>query len=125
MNALANKAQSWKGSLSDEPGLKEPALDPVLLAASLAGPSLASALGGTSAEIAPEMLPAIAKGSKVGGPHALFAYNDNFGPDMTKRAIYNVFGDPAHPAIQKAGWGSSVPIEMLRKFGIPVVGRQK
>lgn len=71
-----------------------------------------------------EALPGIAKGAKTGDPHALFAYEDMFGPGMTKRSIYNIFGDPSHPVIQKAGWGSSLPAEALKKFGIPITGKQ-
>jgi hypothetical protein len=75
-------------------------------------------------ETAPEMLPPVQSGSKTGDPHALFAYNDNFGPDMSQRSIYNVFGDPSDPVFQKTGWGSSLPAESLKKFGIPITGRQ-
>ena len=73
---------------------------------------------------APELLPGIAKGAKTGDPHALFAYEDTFGPGMTKRALYNIFGDVNHPAIKQAGWGSSVPADVLKKFGIPITGKQ-
>lgn len=72
----------------------------------------------------PESLPEIAAGSKTGDPHALFAYHDDFGPNMTKRAVYNVFGDPAHPTIKEVGLGSSVGEDVLKKFGIPIVGRE-
>lgn len=72
----------------------------------------------------PDLLPGIAKGAKTGDPHALYAYTDNFGPGMTPRSIYNVFGDPTHPAVKAAGWGSSLPAESLQKFGIPITGKQ-
>ena len=65
------------------------------------------------APISGKDLPVVASGSKTGAPHALFAYNDNFGPNGSPRSIYNVFGDPEHPAIQKAGWGSSLPAEEI------------
>jgi len=74
--------------------------------------------------VAPETLPEIASGAKTGDPHALFAYFDDFGPGGAKRPVYNIFGDPAHPAVQKAGWGSSVPADVLEEFQIPIVGRQ-
>lgn len=94
-------------------------------AAASAPARLASDAGAIFPETsAPELLPAIAKGAKTGDPHALFAYNDNFGPEFSKRAIYNIYGDPAHPALQAAGWGSSLPVEALKKFGIPIVGKQ-
>lgn len=74
---------------------------------------------------APAELPTMTPGAKTGDPHALFAYNDKFGPGGTERSIYNVFGDPEHPAIQAAGGhGSSVPKATLDKAGIPVVGRE-
>lgn len=69
-------------------------------------------------------LPVMQPGSRTGDPHALFAYNDNFGPNGSTRAIYNVYGDPAHPAIQARGWGSSVSAQDLQKAGIPIIGRQ-
>lgn len=72
----------------------------------------------------PESLPSVPKGAKTGDPHALYAYSDNFGPDMSKRDIYNVFGDPSSPALQQAGWGSSLPADALQKFGIPITGKQ-
>lgn len=72
----------------------------------------------------PESLPELPSGVNTGDPHALFAYHDNFGPGMTKRAIYNVFGDPANPAVKQAGFGSSVTMDMLKKYGIPVVGKE-
>ncbi len=71
-----------------------------------------------------ESLPLMESGAKQGDPHALYAYKDNFGPNMTERKIFNVFGDPAHPAIKKVGWGSSVPEEVLQQAGIPIVGKQ-
>ncbi len=66
----------------------------------------------------------IAPGSKIGDPHALFAYRDNFGPGMSERNIYNVYGDPNHPTMQKAGWGSSIDKAKLDELGIPVTGKQ-
>lgn len=74
--------------------------------------------------VPPEELPVVAPNSKTGDPHALFAYKDNFGPGMTERKIYNVFGDPAHPAIKEAGWGSSLGESDLKKFGIPITGKE-
>lgn len=98
------------------------------LAMAKRGIPMAQALGEAGAVFPegtpPASLPAIAGGAKTGDPHALFAYHDDFGPGMTKRALYNVFGDPSHEAIQKAGWGSSVTAEMLKKFGIPIVGKE-
>lgn len=74
---------------------------------------------------APKGLPVVPPGAKTGEPHALFAYNDKFGPGGAERSIYNIFGDPEHPAIKGAGgFGSSVPKEVLDKNGIPVVGRE-
>lgn len=70
-------------------------------------------------------LPVVEQGAKTGDPHAVFAYNDKFGPGGTERSIYNVFGDPEHPVIKQRGWGSSVPKEELDKLGIPVTGRAK
>lgn len=72
----------------------------------------------------PENLPVVPKGSKTGDPHALFAYHDDFGPNMSKRAIYNLFGDPANPALKQAGWGSSVSEDVLKKYGIPITGKE-
>lgn len=69
-------------------------------------------------------LPVIQPGAKEGDPHALFAYNDNFGPNSTPRSLYNVFGDPNHPDIQARGWGSSISAEDAQKAGIPITGRQ-
>lgn len=69
-------------------------------------------------------LEVVEPGSKKGDPHALFAYNDDFGPNGTKRSLYNVFGDPSHPAIQARGWGSSVDADALKNAGIPITGRQ-
>lgn len=63
-------------------------------------------------------------GSKTGDPHALFAYKDQFGPGGSERSVYNVFGDPNHPAIKKVGWGSSVPEDMLKAANIPITGQQ-
>lgn len=71
-----------------------------------------------------ERLPIQQPGLKTGEPHALFAYNDDFGPDGSKRAIYNVFGDPENPAVKARGWGSSVTREDLEKAGIPITGRE-
>lgn len=70
----------------------------------------------------PESLPVIPSGSKVGDPHALFAYTEH--PDFGGESMYNVWGDPAHPLIQKAGHGSTVSMETLEKLGIPVIGRE-
>lgn len=67
-------------------------------------------------------LPVVDAGAKTGDPHALFAYNDQFGPGGTERPVYNVFGDPNHPTIKAKGWGSSIPKDALG--GIPIVGRQ-
>jgi hypothetical protein len=72
---------------------------------------------------APE-LPVMPPGTKTGDPHALFAYNDKFGPGGSERSIYNVFGDPANPATQKVGWGSSVTPDALEQAGIKVTGRE-
>jgi len=69
-------------------------------------------------------LPIIPPGSKTGDPHALFAFNDKFGPEGAERSVYNVFGDPEHPAIKSTGWGSSVAKDKLDEAGIPITGRQ-
>lgn len=70
-------------------------------------------------------LPVMQPGVKTGEPHALFAYNDQFGPGNTPRSIYNMYGDPGHPLINQAGgYGSSVTKEILDKAGIPIVGRE-
>lgn len=76
------------------------------------------------ANATPRQLPMVEAGSKVGKPHALFVYEDDFGPNGAKRKIYNVFGDPNDPAVRKAGWGSSVSAERLKELGIPVTGRE-
>jgi hypothetical protein len=73
---------------------------------------------------APAGLPVMEPGAKTGAPHALFAYNDNFGPGGAKRSLYNVFGDPEHPAVKGIGHGSSVPQADLEKAGIPITGRE-
>lgn len=72
----------------------------------------------------PAELPILEPGAKTGNPHALFAYNDNFGPGGASRAMYNVFGDPSHPGIKKSGWGSSLPREEVDASGIPITGRE-
>ncbi len=72
----------------------------------------------------PADLPVMEPGSKAGDPHALFSYNDDFGPGGTKRSIYNVFGDPEHPAVKGVGHGSSITKADLDKAGIPVTGRE-
>lgn len=111
-----------------------------MMLSSAAGPAMARALSGMASSapriLANEMgaifpentaadaLPSVASGSKTGDPHALFAYEDMFGPGMTKRKIFNVFGDPAHPVFQKTGWGSSLPLEDLKQYGIPIIGKQ-
>jgi hypothetical protein len=69
-------------------------------------------------------LPVMQPGSKTGDPHALFSYNDKFGPGGADRSLYNVFGDPEHPAVKQTGFGSSVTKADLDKAGIPVVGRE-
>lgn len=69
-------------------------------------------------------LPVMQPGATTGEPHALFAYNDNFGPDGAERSLYNVFGDKEHPVIKQTGHGSSITKADLDKAGIPVVGRQ-
>lgn len=69
-------------------------------------------------------LPVVEPGSKTGDAHALFAYNDKFGPGGTPRAIYNVFGDPEDPAVQAIGHGSSVTKDVLDKNGVPITGQQ-
>lgn len=129
-------AQALAGSPAafDSQGLQQPAIDPVMLLAMMGGPALMKAATGTGemapealasmAEANPDLLPALAKGAKTGDPHALYAYTDNFGPGMTPRKIFNVFGDTEHPAIKAAGWGSSLPAEALQKFGIPITGKQ-
>ena len=76
------------------------------------------------AKAAGASLPEMAPGATTGEPHALFAYNDKMGPEGSSRAIYNVFGDPEHPAVKTVGHGSSVPIDVLEKNGIPITGQQ-
>lgn len=146
--ALASPALTRAPSEYDSQGLQSPTGQRILenlgivaggygagnlggnLAVALAkkGLPMAEALGETGAIFPegtpPAKLPVIPGGAKTGDPHALFAYEDMFGPGMTKREIYNIFGDPAHPAIQKAGWGSSLSLEDLKKFGIPITGRE-
>lgn len=101
------------------------------LAAALAGHAIPAMQGlGEAGAIfpegtPPESLPVMQPGSKTGDPHALFAYHDNFGPNLTKREVYNIFGDPENALIKQAGGhGSSVPKEILEKVGIPIVGRE-
>ncbi len=72
----------------------------------------------------PQGLPVMQPGAKTGDPHALFAYNDKFGPGGADRSMYNVFGDPEHPAVKQVGHGSTVTQDMLEKAGIPVTGRE-
>lgn len=70
-------------------------------------------------------LPVMQPGSKTGEPHALFAYNDQYGPGGTTRSVYNIFGDPANPRLTQAGgYGSSVSKDILDQAGIPVIGRE-
>lgn len=78
------------------------------------------------AETPPDQLPVIPSGSKTGEPHALYAYHDNYGPGMTSRAQFNVFGDPAHDLFtsKKIGYGATVGNDVLEKLGIPIVGRE-
>src|SRR5258708_5564521 len=47
--------------------------------------------GAVFPEEAGATLPEVESGSKVGDPHALFAYKDNYGPGGSSRDIYNVF----------------------------------
>ena len=70
----------------------------------------------------PKDLPIVQPGAKTGAPHALFAYNDEFGPEGAPRSVYNIYGDPSHPSIKSAGWGSSVAKEKLGD--IPITGRE-
>lgn len=60
------------------------------------------------------------QGVATGDPHAIPVYKDNFGPGGAERQIYNVFGDKAHPTIQKVGWGSSVGEDVLKTNKIPI-----
>lgn len=75
-------------------------------------------------------LPVIAPGAKAGEPHALYSYNDQFGPGGTERSIYTMFGDPSHPVFQKkasskaGGYGSSVTKADLDELGVPITGRE-
>lgn len=70
-------------------------------------------------------LPVVQPGAKTGEPHALFAYNDDFGPGRTTRSIYNMYGDPGNPRLTQAGgYGSSVTKDILDKAGIPITGRE-
>jgi hypothetical protein len=57
MNALANRAQSWRGNLSDEPGLRQPLIDPIMLASAVAGPALFKALQGVGSSTALQTIP--------------------------------------------------------------------
>lgn len=70
----------------------------------------------------PGSLPEVKPGSKSGQPHALLSYEDNYGPNGTKRKIYTVYGDPSHPVFKKMGWGSSVPESELN--GIKITGKE-
>lgn len=129
---MSNKsqiAQALAGSPAafDSQGLQQPPeVTQAIMAMLMPGLGNAAEDAATAAptEAAPEALPGVAAGSKVGDPHALYAYTDNFGPGMTPRKIYNVFGDPTSPAVQQVGWGSSVPEGILQKAGIPIVGKQ-
>jgi hypothetical protein len=70
-------------------------------------------------------LPVMQPGTNTGPAHALFAYNDTFGPNQTSRSIYNVFGDPGDPILhQVGGYGTSITKDILDKAGIPIVGRE-
>lgn len=75
-------------------------------------------------------LPTIQPGSKTGDPHALFSYNDKYGPGGTERSQYTIFGDPEHPVFQKkapsgaGGHGSTMSKEDVDALGIPITGRE-
>lgn len=65
-----------------------------------------------------------------GPAHALFTYEDNFGPGGAKRRMYNLFGDPGDPKLAYEGggngfWGSTVSEDFLKQRGIPIKGREK
>lgn len=89
-----------------------------------AGQDVGNALDAIRQAAGKSDLPVIQPGANTGDPHALFAYNDTFGPEGSPRSVYNVFGDPSHPAIQQVGYGSSVSKEALDQAGIPIVGRE-
>lgn len=132
------------GGQQGEPGLESPTgqriLENLAIAASgygagNLGAGLAAALAkrgvpamqalGEAGSIFPEgtppaELPVIPPGAKTGDAHALHAYFDK----LTNRDYYNVFGDPASPGVKNAGWGSSVSAETLKKYGIPIVGKE-
>lgn len=75
-------------------------------------------------------LPVVNPGSKTGEPHAVFSYNDDFGPNGTKRSLYTMFGDPEHPVFKKTatrgmgGYGSTGTKAQIDELGIPIVGRE-
>ncbi len=130
--AQALVGQPQQNPVMWEPGLEQPDIDPILALTgglTAAGPKLAKLFASRglrpAAKMALETLPEIQSGAKVGDPHALFAFKDNFGPKMAERELFNVYGDPANPLFKKVGWGSSVTKDILDKAGIPVTGKQK
>lgn len=79
---------------------------------------------------APKGLPIIPPGAKTGDPHALFSYNDNFGPGGKPRSMYTMYGDPEHPIFKQTsatgggGHGSTLPKSDIDALGVPVTGRE-
>lgn len=130
--------QIHSGSPMSEQGLQQPAVDPIMVLASLLGPGILKSLmskevGAGASSLVNKALTGIRQeldvmpsGIKTGDPHALFAYNDAFGPGNTERSLYNIFGDPKNSKFGqgKMGWGSSVTEDILKKNGIPITGRQ-
>jgi len=75
----------------------------------------------------PSQLPEIPSGAKTGDPHALFAYQQKLGPEFPAEDYYNLFGDK--DALLKMtegnhGFGSSVTADTVKKYGIPIIGKQ-
>lgn len=77
--------------------------------------------------IVPKELPVIDPGSTSGNAHALFAYNDQFTPDMAPESKYQVWGDPSDPAFTGGGGklthGSQATAAQLEEAGVPITGR--
>jgi hypothetical protein len=83
-----------------------------------------------AAKAAETGLPVVPPGAKTGPPHALFSYNDSYGPGGTPRSMYTIFGDPEHPVFKQTapsgsgGHGSTIPKADVEALGIPITGRE-
>ncbi len=75
-------------------------------------------------------LPVVTPGATTGKPHALFSYNDAFGPEGSPRSQYTVYGDPSNPVFQQkspsgaGGHGSTMSKSDVEALGIPITGRE-